>query len=87
MIVAETFTLAPDPSVIIWVIVSTIYLVAATAALVICLLKGRWGFALLGLFTAGLGAIVGSFLSPKPGSVWAKRATRQRAFGRPLDPA
>jgi uncharacterized membrane protein YbhN (UPF0104 family) len=81
---SDSVTVAPDPHILAWVAFSSIFIIVSAVCLVICVLKGRWGFALLGFFTVGLFAIVGSFLSPVPGSVWAKRASRNTSFGRAL---
>jgi hypothetical protein len=40
---------------------------------VLCFMKGKPGFALLGIFLAGIFAIVGAIRVAKPGSWWANR--------------
>lgn len=74
---SETFVVAPDAELLLWVAFSSVYLIVWITCLAICLLKGRWGFALLGFFTFGIFAMIGSALEAMPGSVWAKRAARR----------
>jgi len=41
-------------------------------ALVVCAMKGRWVFFVLGILF-GLFAFIGAFLSAQPGSTWARK--------------
>lgn len=74
---------------LVWV---ALYLVAVLGLAVICAMKGKWVFAVLGL-AAHLFAIVGAMRMAKPGSFWARRwydeaqiAEAQRRFARKFVP-
>ncbi len=46
-------------------------------AMVVCGMKGRWGWFVVGLFI-GIFAYIGAFLDAKPGSNWARRHGDQK---------
>jgi hypothetical protein len=76
---SETILVSPGAELIAWVAFSSIFLIVGLTCFAICLLKGRWGFALLGLFSCGIVSMVGSLLEAMPSSVWAKRSARRAA--------
>ncbi|MBJ7459117.1 MAG: hypothetical protein JHD02_08020 [Thermoleophilaceae bacterium] len=74
---SETIMVEPGNELMVWVAFSSVFVIISLTCFAICLLKGRWGFALLGLFTFGIVSMVGSLLDALPGSAWAKRASRR----------
>jgi hypothetical protein len=78
MIIAAdgSFLVEPGPLLIIWTILAPIVLVAGVATLI----KGRYGWFLLGLATVGLAWIIGALMQPAEGSAWTwLRSRRARA--------
>jgi hypothetical protein len=74
----STFTVAPS----IWLILWTVYVFAVVIVAILTGLKGRYGWLLIGLFLGGLPLFYSAFLTPEPGSLWARWATRnQRSAG------
>ena len=69
---ADTYTdfyVSPSP----WLIVFSLLVVVVVAAGVVTALKGRWGWLIAGLLLGGLPWLIGLWLSPRPGSAWARR--------------
>jgi hypothetical protein len=67
-----TFLVEPDRGLIIW----TVYAVLAVCVSAVTLAKGRFGWFLLGLASAGLGWFVGAALGPTESSVWTRLRRR-----------
>ena len=71
----ENYLVSPGIGLMIWSIAVPLLL----AALLVTLAKGRWGSALAGLFSIGIGWIVGALAVAKPGSPWDRLLARRAA--------
>jgi hypothetical protein len=70
---SSSFTVTPSPALVIY----TILLLMAACACVVTAMKGQWLWVLAGFLTAGLACLYSAFLPAKPGSPWARLASRR----------
>lgn len=68
----STFVVAPDAALVLW----TLLLLATFVAGLVTAFKGHYGWALVGLVTAGLAWWVAAFKSPSPDSFWRRLEQR-----------
>jgi hypothetical protein len=79
LLTGSSVTVGPSPALVI----STIIALMAICAAVVTVMKGRWGWVIIGVFTSGLGFFYSAFLPPRPDSLWGRRiARRQRRRAR-----
>lgn len=74
MLTDTSVTVGPSPALVI----STIIVLMMINAGIVTILKGRWGWVVVGIFTSGLAFFYSAFLAPKPDSLWARRIARRR---------
>jgi hypothetical protein len=70
---SSSFTVTPSPALVVY----TIVLLIAVCAFVVTAMKGQWIWVLAGFLTAGLACLYSAFLPAKPGSLWARLASRR----------
>ena len=74
LLAGASVTVGPSPALVI----STVIALMAICAGIVTLMKGLWGWVIVGIFTSGLAFFYSAFLAPKPRSLWARRIARRR---------
>jgi hypothetical protein len=71
------FLIAPNAGILIWTVMAMILVTcgAVTAA------KGRWGWLIAGLVTAGILWVAGALQPARPTSAWSRISTARHARG------
>lgn len=74
LLAGSSVTVGPSPALVI----STVIALMAICAGIVTLMKGRWVWVVVGIFTSGLAFFYSAFLAPKPDSLWARCITKRR---------